>query len=321
MCIGHSLLIVDLTTLACYSPTPTPAAQFPNFDRQEAGLGPGALWTRWPMDPTLRLGSFYGKTLKTGEAPGLKLAEVAYPPGLKTPRHSHKHALLVISLQGVSTQTYGNKACTCKPWTVAFHPPREVHWDHFLAPGVRDLNIEIAPDRLSTFRGYSAIVDRSFAFNGCEPRWLAAKIYREFLQMDELSPLAIEGLVIELLVELSRHQVRESAGTSPTWLRQAREVIRARFAERLSLADIAEAVGVHPVHLAREFRRFFHRTVGQQVRQLRIEYACREISKPNRALIDIALTAGFSDQSHFARTFKNLTGLTPLQFQAIIRSR
>lgn len=272
------------------------------------------------MDPTLRPGTFYGTVLKTVAAPGLKLAEVKYHSGLRTPKHSHERALLVISLQGISTQVYGNEPNTCKPWTVAFHPPREVHWDHFYAPGVRDLNIEIEPGRLLIFRDYSDLVDRAFASNSFEPRWLATKIYREFLDFDDLSPLAIEGLVIELLVELSRHQFRKTADP-PAWLRKARDIVRMRFTERLTLAQLSSSVDVHPVHLAREFRRFFHCTVGQEMRRLRIEFACGELASGKRPLNEVALMAGFSDQSHFGRMFKNITGMTPLQFQAMPTTR
>lgn len=272
------------------------------------------------MDPTLRPGAFYGEVLKTAEAPGLKLAEVRYHSGLKTPKHCHERALLVISLQGRSTQVYGNEPNTCKPWTVAFHPPGEIHWDHFYAPGVRDLNIEIEPDRLAIFQAYCSLVSRAFASHSFSPRWLATRIYREFFAFDDLSPLAIEGLVAELLVELSRDQLRDTAD-APAWLKKARDMVRVRFRERLTLGDLSSSVDVHPVHLAREFRRFFHRTIGQEMRRLRIEFACHELAHGNRPLNEIALLAGFSDQSHFGRTFKNITGMTPLEFQRVPGTR
>jgi len=266
------------------------------------------------MTPTLEPGRFYGKVLRAAGTPALTLSEVSYRSGLKTPKHSHKLALLVISLEGISTQIYGNEPSTCKPWSVSFHPPQELHWDHFFSPGVRDLNIEIAPSQFSLISDYSNMFGRPFTSKAWEPRWIAAKLYREFLEFDELSPLAIEGLLIEILVEASRHKTSRSS-SAPIWLRQAREILRARFAERISLADLAQCVGVHPVHLAREFHRFFSRTVGQEVRQLRIQFACAEINKPGRELSEVALMSGFSDQSHFARTFKRMTGMTPLQFQ------
>ena len=68
---------------------------------------------------------------------------------------------------------------------------------------------------------------------------------------------------------------------------------------------------MHPVYLACAFRRHYRCTIGEYVRQLRVESACRELSKANTPLSQIALTAGFTDQSQFSRTFKRVIGLTP----------
>ncbi|HEX6625266.1 MAG TPA: helix-turn-helix transcriptional regulator, partial [Pyrinomonadaceae bacterium] len=48
---------------------------------------------------------------------------------------------------------------------------------------------------------------------------------------------------------------------------------------------------------------------------LRIERACRELERPASSIIDVALSAGFSDQSHFTRAFKRATGMTPGAFR------
>jgi AraC family transcriptional regulator len=78
---------------------------------------------------------------------------------------------------------------------------------------------------------------------------------------------------------------------------------------------------VHPAHLAREFRRRRHCTIGGYVRRLRVEFACRELSSTDAPLAEIALAAGFSHQSHLTRTFKELTGMTPAKFRALSRAR
>jgi AraC family transcriptional regulator len=75
---------------------------------------------------------------------------------------------------------------------------------------------------------------------------------------------------------------------------------------------------VHPVHLAREFRRFEHCTIGEYVRRLRIEQACRRLTHSTDPIAAIAAEAGFADQSHFARTFKRVVGMSPVQFRATL---
>jgi len=89
-----------------------------------------------------------------------------------------------------------------------------------------------------------------------------------------------------------------------------------RFQESISLAEVAEFAEVHPVSLARAFRKTYHCTVGDYVRRLRIESACQKLSSSDASLVEIALSSGFSEQSHFSRTFKRLTGLTPSEYRS-----
>ncbi len=151
--------------------------------------------------------------------------------------------------------------------------------------------------------------------------WLAKRLYDEFHYEDNASALAIEGLTLELLSEASRRQVKISERKPPRWLEHAREFIHGHFSESVFLEDVANSAGTHPVHLARVFRQFHHCTVGEYVRQLRIEFACREVSLTDRPLTEIAVAAGFYDQSHFSRTFKHTVGLTPSEYRAAFRPR
>jgi len=124
-----------------------------------------------------------------------------------------------------------------------------------------------------------------------------------------------------MLAEVSRRQVRVSDHKPPRWLAQALELLREQFSEHLTIAYLARSVGVHPVHLAREFRKFYRCTIGEYIRQLRIEYACRKLSISDASLAAIASGAGFSDQSHFSRTFKRLVDMTPAQYRAAFSKR
>jgi AraC family transcriptional regulator len=116
--------------------------------------------------------------------------------------------------------------------------------------------------------------------------------------------------------------LQDQSGTSgrPQWLEQARERIHADLAARPSLTGLAESVGVHPVTLARAFRRAFGCTVGEYVRTLRIERATRQLAETDLPLAVIALAEGFSDQSHFSNLFRQHNGLSPFQFRRAVRS-
>jgi AraC family transcriptional regulator len=151
---------------------------------------------------------------------------------------------------------------------------------------------------------------------------LAARLYREFRNWDDLSPLAIEGLALELVVEVCRnYRTRPHGRTPPPWLRRVEELLRAHFTETLTLDDIAQAIDVHPAHLARVFRQHRHCTVGHYVRGLRIEWACRALSASDLPLSQVALATGYSDQSHFSTAFKRHTGITPAEYRKVFRPR
>jgi AraC family transcriptional regulator len=101
----------------------------------------------------------------------------------------------------------------------------------------------------------------------------------------------------------------------------ARLFVDAHFAERLAIATVAALVGVHPVHFARTFRRVYHTTFAGYVREVRIEFARRELAASHVPLCDIAAAAGFCDQSHFSRLFKQYTGMSPAEYRLAVRRR
>jgi AraC family transcriptional regulator len=181
--------------------------------------------------------------------------------------------------------------------------------------------MEIDHRWLERAREYSAVLDQPVDLSGGASIGLATRLFDEFKHLDGLSPLAMEGLLLELMAETSRRSLGAMDRRPPHWLTQVDELLQARFADNLALAELAEAVGVHTVHLARVFRKFHGCTIGDYVRQLRIEFASRELVTTDLPLAEIAAAAGFADQSHFSRTFKQHTRLLPTEFRNLFRLR
>lgn len=168
-------------------------------------------------------------------------------------------------------------------------------------------------------RDYAVTLPAPTVFNSNSLVSLVLRLRRESQQMDALSPLTIEGLLLEIVAEASRGLVKISERKHPRWLTQARDIIHERFSEHLTLVEIAESVGVHPVYLSTVFRQFYRCNLGEYLRRLRIEFACNQISMSAISLVDVAHAAGFPDQSQFSRTFKRITGLTPAQYRSSSR--
>ncbi|HEX4945545.1 MAG TPA: AraC family transcriptional regulator [Blastocatellia bacterium] len=268
-----------------------------------------------PMSLQLPPGRLFGQTLRSRKIASFELSERVYPPGYHTPHHSHKQPLFCYVMQGEYTEKFGSQMRECTPSTLLFHPAEELHAEYFHDAGGRSFIIEIAPEWLAHVREHVTLSNQSADFRGGTLELLARKLYREFAQMDQASSLIIEGLMLEMMGESARLCAANGRGAPLRWLRQARDLLESRFTENLSLSEVARNVGVHPVHLAQSFHKTYASTVGEYVRKLRIDYACRELMLSDRPIVEIALTAGFCDQSHFTRTFKRLIGISPTQYR------
>jgi AraC family transcriptional regulator len=258
---------------------------------------------------------FYGNKLAWREVTGFRFTVRHYSPDFETPLHTHQAAYLCLVLKGTSRQTYGKKSHLRKPLEAFFYPPGETLSERFGNAGGRFFVLEVSKDWMSRVSELAPQEIRCVSDRRGALAQLGIRLYHEFRRPDTLSSLTMEGLAIEVLAEAVRAG-HSADRTPPSWLVSAREILRARFADRFSLCQIADAVRVHPVYLATMFRRFYGCSVGTYVRRLRITAACDELSRRKTPLVEIALETGFSNQAHFSREFRRAMGVTPREFRA-----
>lgn len=98
-------------------------------------------------------------------------------------------------------------------------------------------------------------------------------------------------------------------------IRLAREYLETHFQEHISLENLAEVAGLSPFHLARVFQKQVGLPPHAYLTHLRVQYA-RRLLPGGLPLVEVALAAGFADQSHFTRWFKRVVGVTPGQYIA-----
>lgn len=272
------------------------------------------------MNLQLAAGNFFGKTVKRYQVGGFSLSETRYAPGCTLPSHSHESHCFCFILSGTYREAYERKFRACRPAMIVYHPAGEQHAQYFDGSAVKLFRIEVNHARLrDTNRSELSLECRDFR-SGL-PVGLVYRLYQEFSEPDGVSHLAIEGLALELIATMARQSRRlvKKSREPAKWLRQAHELIKEHCLEHLTLGDIARSVAVHRVTLAREFRRYYQCTIGDMVRRERIGFAERELRKPEITVAKVALSAGFYDQSHFARTFKKLTGISPAQYRSNYR--
>ena len=150
---------------------------------------------------------------------------------------------------------------------------------------------------------------------------LAADLYVQAQQKDAAAPLAIEGLSYALGAELIRESMRKEGAYPPPWLRRLHEQLSENPCGSFTLRGLAASVGIHPVHLSRQFKRYYGEPLWDFLRRRRVEIGAQRILSGCETLCEIAYSLGFSEHAHFTRTFRRFMGVTPSEFRLRQRNR
>lgn len=95
--------------------------------------------------------------------------------------------------------------------------------------------------------------------------------------------------------------------------------VATRFAERLTLAEIARETGWHPHYAAGQFRRWIGLPPGEFLLQQRVAHARHLLATEEAKVIDVAEACGFGAQSSFYSAFTRVTGQTPAAYRTARR--
>lgn len=247
----------------------------------------------------------------------LRLTHATFPAGARLDAHIHDRATFGVMLSGGFDLRFASPALERRTyacdagWTFT-EPAGETHGNDVGPGGADVLVVQIDPespdDTVAPFR--ALLLDEIRHLRHARVELNARRMVRELERPDTLSDLALEALVLESLVHAAR-LVRATGRDEPPWLRRAEDLVRDRFREALRIADVAEAVGVHPAHLASVFRDRHGLPLGAFIRRLRLEWSADRLTRSADSLSSIAYEAGFADQSHFTRAFKRFAGLPP----------
>jgi AraC family transcriptional regulator len=138
----------------------------------------------------------------------------------------------------------------------------------------------------------------------------------ELESLEPLGRLYGDGLGLALATSLLQtygagRTIRSDVRFSQRRLTRVLDYIRTNLAGDLSLAELAKIADVSPSH----FKTLFKQTVGLPVHQYvirrRVEYAAELLQRSDPPLAQLALQAGFANQSHLARCMRRIMGVTP----------
>jgi AraC family transcriptional regulator len=265
----------------------------------------------------LPFGSFIGDRREAVDLNGFSLAEFVDRPEENIPRHSHENAHFFIVLKGFYRTTATGVGAICSPTTVIFNPAGTTHRDRFQTRGGRFLTLSVGPELIGRIGGRGALAEHAIGYSSGELPWLARRLYRELRQRDELSPIVLEGLALELLADAVRERDRR-APSRELWLRSALQLIHDGYLEKLTVQGVARAVGVRPLVLSRSFRKAFGCSPGEMLRRRRVDRAEELLRRRGLPIAEIALASGFADQAQLTKAFRRITGSTPGRYRRLV---
>lgn len=262
------------------------------------------------MTVRFRPGQFYGVRHDRTQGGIFELGVLeATAPEHDVHLHLHEEAHFVLVLAGTYISSAHGAPHLAPAPALVYNPPGTVHRDRFLGGKGRFMTISIEPERLDGDEALRRIPTHASYLQQ------AACLRTAFLlargMQDRPDAALLESGVWELLAHSDARPGR-AVRQPPSWMRHAYgAVMDGAVDPGLSIAEVAASSGVHPVHLARVFRALFGCSPGELLRWRRIERACAMLRQHGRSLAEIALDAGFVDQSHMSHAFRQRFGMPP----------
>ena len=248
-------------------------------------------------------------------AGGLNIQELTYRPGASLPCHHHELASLSLTLEGQHRESLGRRRYDCPTYSAVLKDGDIEHTNEIGPAGTRGLFVELSPEIADALTRAGAAPLGAICFVDVDTQRLARRIDRELRLRHVASDLVVESLVLELLDALLRTRMRWGSRAGDVWMARAIDYLEANYRERFKIADVAAACGVHPSHLAETFRKRFAVSVGEWVRNRRLEFAREVLLDPSEPIAGAAFAAGFADQSHLTRMFRARFGVTPAEYR------
>ncbi len=264
----------------------------------------------------LKKGEFYGQTNQTIHLDGLTLTDTVYTQP-KVDWHYHEHAYFTFILEGLVIEGNKKEVYHCPAGTLLFH-----HW--------QDAHYNIKPDGFT--RGFHVEIEKPWFddlflkgdklqgnINLLNPalKLLMYKIFTETKIQDQTSSLSIQGVLLNMLSQMAEGD-KSIGDKKPSWVSKINEILNDQFTDNLTLGFLSETLSIHPVHLSRDFSKYFNCSFGEYIRKLKVEKSLSLLSDKRKLLTEIAFECGFADQSHFTRCFKEINGMSPSSYRKIL---
>jgi AraC family transcriptional regulator len=264
------------------------------------------------LDP----GTYLGRTLRERTHDGLTLTLSAYRPGQSQPWHVHANPTFFVLLSGHHRDRSPGGELEQPALSLVFHPTTESHATEVGPQGMLGLNVEYESDWLERYHLGEGNLGGYRLLGSPLVRLAALRALIAAFRPGGCSEAELEEQALHLTEPLISSCRLPDSCRAPRWLGRADDFLQAHFRTPIGLRDVARETRVHPVYLARVFRRFNGCSVGDYIRSLRLAEAGRLIVRERYALADAAHAVGFFDQAHLTRWCSRELGFSPKVLRA-----
>lgn len=262
----------------------------------------------------LAYGVHFGASETRQDLPGFSVSLLT--PTLRAedvPLHTHDTASFVFVLSGLYISKADGAPPKLREPTLIFNPAGTTHRDSFLLPQGRFLAVSISDEIMRTARDGTVLAGAATAFSTGEGLLTAFRLTDQCLASPVDSFSIMESLCWELLSYTGGKSLwpKERGTAAPAWAARAKELLKDTSNGSQGITQVAKELGLHPVYFARAFRRTFRCSPAEYRMRCRLGKAMGLLHNRTLALSELSLRAGFFDQSHFTRAFRDHFGISP----------
>ncbi len=125
----------------------------------------------------------------------------------------------------------------------------------------------------------------------------------------------IERFLLNLFHILQNHSFQRLPPLCPEWLKHAYIMSQTPVVFTGGVKAFQQLCGKSATHVVRACKAWFDVTPSQLLNRFRMDYAAKELSMTERAILEISLDCGFDSLSHFYRLFRQSHGMSPKEYR------
>ena len=223
-------------------------------------------------------GKYYGNLDSEISFNGILLTKYDYNQTL-TPWHYHENPYFMFVLHGNMIDTNKKNETLLTPGGLMFTNWQEIHKGTKHSSMAGGFHLELEKDWLQRHEISSIGIEGRLHLENPLIKSLMYKVYLETQINDLHSESSIELLILDVFTKMKKSELPFSV-KKPEWVQKLKELILDAEAN-YSLANLSRELNIHPVHLSREFHKYFGSTLGQYIRQLKLNKAITLMSTNN----------------------------------------